>query len=260
MTDHHHDDPTPSDEHSSTGGDAPPADVTEGATAGAQGSDAAADAAQAAAAHAADEATDAADASVAAAGTGEGTTADQDTSEQQEHHGELLEEEPPDFEELAEQDGRTPGQLVEALEQAQSDRDDYLDALQRSRAEFDNFRRRSAREAAGARAAGVGDLAQELLDVLDDLDRTVAVAEQSSDEGLAAGITAVRRKLVDVLLSAGLERIDEAGVPFDATRHEAVQQVPAEEPVDEPEVHQVLRPGYVHGERCLRPAMVSVRQ
>lgn len=223
MTDHHQDDPTTADERPPAGGGATPADVTP---------------------------TDAA----------EGEAVGEHDVQADERHVELLEEEEPDYDELAEQDGRTPGQLLEALEEAQHDRDDYLDALQRSRAEFDNFRRRSAREAAGARAAGVGDLAQQLLDVLDDLDRTVAVAQESSDEGLAAGITAVRRKLTDVLLAAGVERIDEEGVPFDATRHEAVQQVEADEPVDEPEVAQVLRPGYVHGDRCLRPAMVSVRQ
>lgn len=166
----------------------------------------------------------------------------------------------PDWEQRATDDGRTAGQLLAALAEVQSDRDDYLDALQRSRAEFDNFRRRSAREAAVARAAGVGDLATQLLDVLDDLDRTVKVAENSSDEGLAAGITAVRRKLVDALLAAGVERIEEEDVPFDATRHEAVQKVDAEEDLDEPEVAQVLRPGYVHGDRVLRAAMVSVRQ
>lgn len=180
--------------------------------------------------------------------------------ERDETGAELAEEEQPDWDQRAEEDGRTAGQLLEALAEAQHDRDDYLDALQRSRAEFDNFRRRSAREAAGARQAGVGDLAKQLLDVIDDLDRTVTVAENSSDEGLAAGITAVRRKLVDVLVAAGVERIDEDGVPFDATRHEAVQQVPAEEPVDEPEVAQVLRPGYVQGDRVLRAAMVTVRQ
>jgi molecular chaperone GrpE len=172
----------------------------------------------------------------------------------------LAEEEQPDWTQRAEEDGRSPGQLLEALTEAQADRDDYLDALQRSRAEFDNFRRRSAREAAGARQAGVGDLATQLLDVIDDLDRTVTVAEDSSDEGLAAGISAVRRKLVDVLLAAGVERIDQSDVPFDARRHEAVQQVPADEPVAEPEVAQVLRPGYVHGDRVLRAAMVTVRQ
>ena len=173
---------------------------------------------------------------------------------------ELAEEEQPDWDERAVEDGRTAGQLLEALQEAQHDRDDYLDALQRSRAEFDNFRRRSAREAAGARQAGVGDLATQLLDVIDDLDRTVLVAQDSADEGLAAGVAAVRRKLVDVLLAAGVQRIDEEGVPFDATRHEAVQQVPAEEPVDEPQVAQVLRPGYVQGDRVLRAAMVTVRQ
>ncbi len=173
---------------------------------------------------------------------------------------ELVEEEQPDWDQRAVEDGRTAGQLLEALAEAQHDRDDYLDALQRSRAEFDNFRRRSAREAAGARQAGVGDLAKQLLDVIDDLDRTVAVAQDSSDEGLAAGIAAVQRKLVDVLVAAGVQRIDEADVPFDANRHEAVQQVPAEEPVDEPEVAQVLRPGYVQGDRVLRAAMVTVRQ
>lgn len=170
------------------------------------------------------------------------------------------EDQEPDWDKLAADDGRSPGQLLEALATAEHDRDDYLDALQRSRAEFDNFRRRSAREAAGARQAGVGDLAKQLLDVIDDLDRTVTVAQDSSDEGLAAGIAAVQRKLVDVLVAAGVQRIDEADVPFDANRHEAVQQVPAEEPVDEPEVAQVLRPGYLQGDRVLRAAMVTVRQ
>lgn len=192
------------------------------------------------------------------AGSGPAEQAEQ--AEQADAASELAEEEHPDWEQRATEDGRTSGQLLEALEEAQSDRDGYLDALQRSRAEFDNFRRRSAREAAGARAAGVGDLAIRLLDVLDDLDRTVKVAETSDDEGLAAGITAVRRKLVDTLLAAGVERVEDEGVPFDATRHEAVQKIDAEEDLDEPEVAQVLRPGYVHGARVLRPAMVSVRQ
>lgn len=157
-------------------------------------------------------------------------------------------------------DGRSPGELLVELEDAQRLRDEYLDALQRSRAEFDNYRRRTAREAASARAAGAGDLVTSLLDVLDDLDRTAEVAAGSADEGLAAGIRAVHRKLVDALMAAGVRRIDEEGVPFDATRHEAVQQVPAEQDVDEPEVAQVLRPGYVHNDRVLRAAMVVVRQ
>lgn len=190
----------------------------------------------------------------------QGTPASEATTDGDGSSHDLVEEELPDWDQRAADDARTPGQLLEALEEAQSDRDDYLDALQRSRAEFDNFRRRSARETAGARAAGVGDLATQLLDVLDDLDRTVKVAEDSSDEGLAAGITAVRRKLVDALVAAGVERIDDEDVRFDATRHEAVQRIDSDEQLDEPEVAQVLRPGYVHGDRVLRAAMVAVRQ
>lgn len=166
----------------------------------------------------------------------------------------------PDPEDRVALDPRSPGQLLVALEDAESSRDEYLDALQRSRAEFDNYRRRTTRETASARRAGVGDLAASLLEVLDDLDRTAEVATSSHDEGLAAGIAAVHRKLVDALLAAGITRVDEADVPFDATRHEAVQRIPADEPLDDPEVAQVLRPGYFHDDRCLRAAMVVVRQ
>jgi hypothetical protein len=122
----------------------------------------------------------------------------------------------------------------------------------------DNVLRR--RPLAGGATEVLADLAAKLLDVLDDLDRTSEVAETSADEGLAGGVRAVHRKLVDALIAAGVERVDEPGVPFDATRHEAVQQVPADEPVDEPQVADVLRPGYLHGDRVLRAAMVSVRQ
>lgn len=186
------------------------------------------------------------------------------TDEPGAHEGAAVSDDP---EERAAADGRSPGELLLALEAAQAERDqvaterdDYLDALQRSRAEFENYRRRATREAQAARGAGVGDLATKLLDVLDDIDRTAEAAAGSSDDALAGGIRAVQRKIADVLVGVGVERVDQAGVPFDATRHEAVQQVPAEEPVDEPEVAQVLRPGYLLGDRVLRAAMVAVRQ
>ncbi len=165
-----------------------------------------------------------------------------------------------DAERRAAEAGQTAGSLLLALEATAAERDEYLDTAQRSRAEFDNFRRRTVKEAASARQAGVGDLATRLLDVLDDLDRTATVAEASDDAGLAGGVQAVHRKLVDALVASGIERVAEVGVPFDPARHEAVQQVPADEPVAEPQVDQVLRPGYLLGERVLRAAMVVVRQ
>jgi len=180
------------------------------------------------------------------------------------HEGAAVSDDP---EQRAAADGRSRGELLLALEavraerdQVAAERDEYLDALQRSRAEFENYRRRATREAQAARGAGVGDLAARLLDVLDDIDRTAQAATDSSDDALAGGIRAVQRKIADVLVGVGVERVDEADVPFDATRHEAVQEVPAEGPVDHPEVAQVLRPGYLLGDRVLRAAMVAVRQ
>jgi molecular chaperone GrpE len=160
----------------------------------------------------------------------------------------------------ASEQGLTAGMLMVALEDSTIQREEYLDSLLRSRAEFDNFRRRTTREAAGARQAGMGDLAAKFLDVLDDLDRTSEVAAASDDSGLAGGVQAVQRKFVDTLTGAGIERLDAVEVPFDAARHEAVQQVPADEPGAEPVVATILRPGYLLGARVLRAAMVVVRQ
>lgn len=166
-------------------------------------------------------------------------------------------------------DGPVPGdpggdepagaELTAALAATQAERDEYLDALQRARAEFDNFRKRSAREAAAARGHGAGDLAMRLLEVLDDLDRTVEHAPKVEHDALVGGIAQIHRKLLDVLRGADIHRLDEVGVPFDPTVHEAVSRVEADEELPEPEVADVLRPGYRLGQRVLRPAMVAVR-
>jgi molecular chaperone GrpE len=169
-------------------------------------------------------------------------------------------EDQPDWAALAEVDPRSRAELLAELTEAESRRDEYLDDLRRARAEFENYRKRMLREAQQMRSAGTADLASRLLDVLDDFDRTLQAADTSEDEGLAKGVQLVHSKLTDVLTNAGLTRIDEAGVPFDPERHEAVQQVPADEPADEPVVAQVLRPGYEIGGRVVRAAMVTVEQ
>jgi molecular chaperone GrpE len=157
------------------------------------------------------------------------------------------------------EDPRTREELLVAAHEAERQRDEYLDDLRRSRAEFENFRRRTGREAATARDAGRGDVATALLDVLDDLDRTLAASEDSADPGLAKGVSLVAEKLSGTLASLGLIRLEPLGDPFDPSLHEAVQQIPADEPTDEPVVESTLRPGYRLGERVLRPAMVVVR-
>jgi molecular chaperone GrpE len=156
------------------------------------------------------------------------------------------------------EDPRSADELRAELEAAETARDEYLDDLRRARAEFENFRRRTTREAAAARGAGRGDVAAALFDVLDDLDRTVQASEGSPDETLAKGVALVADKLQRALDGQGLVRIADTGVPFDPEVHEAVQQVEADEPGDHPVVATVLRPGYRLDDRVLRPAMVVV--
>jgi len=165
-----------------------------------------------------------------------------------------------DLEALADADPRSKAELLGELVVAENKRDEYLDDLRRSHADFENYRRRVLREGAAQRDAGKADIAAPLLEVLDDLDRTLAAADDSSDKDLAKGVALVASKVTTTLTRVGLERIEATGVPFDPNVHEAVQQQPADEPTDEPVVVQVLRPGYRLGQRTLRPAMVVVEQ
>jgi molecular chaperone GrpE len=165
-----------------------------------------------------------------------------------------------DLDALAASDPRSKGELVAELEAAEHKRDEYLDDLRRSHADFENYRKRVLREGAVQRERGKADVATPLLEVLDDLDRTLEAAEGSSDPGLAKGVSLVAEKLVGALHGVGLERIDTTGVAFDPTQHEAVQQQAADTPGDEPLVTAILRPGYRLGDRVLRAAMVVVEQ
>ncbi len=164
-----------------------------------------------------------------------------------------------DLDALADADPRTRAELYGALLEAEAQRDEYLDDLRRARAEFDNYRRRVMREGASQRDSGKAEAFGSLLEVLDDLERTVEASEGSDDPSLAKGLQLVASKLVSAVGSQGLTRIDAVDAPFDPNEHEAVQQQPSDEPTDEPVVTQVLRPGYRLGDRVLRPAMVVVR-
>jgi molecular chaperone GrpE len=168
-------------------------------------------------------------------------------------------DQPIDPEALAETDPRTRGELYGALLTAEAQRDEYLDDLRRARAEFENYRRRVMREGVTQRDAGKADAISGLLDVLDDLARTVEASEGSDDPSLAKGLQLVASKLVAALGSQGLTRIDAVDEPFDPNYHEAVQQQPGDEPLETPVVAEVLRPGYRLGDRVLRAAMVVVR-
>lgn len=162
----------------------------------------------------------------------------------------------------AEDDPRPREELLAALAEAERQRDEYVDHLRRERAEFENYRRRSARERLEALDRGAEQVVSGLLGVLDNFGLALGAAEASDDEGLAKGVQMVHNELLATLTNAGLEEIPGVGVEFDPEQHEAMMQVDAAEElgreVDEPVVTEVLRSGYRYKGRVLRPASVKV--
>jgi molecular chaperone GrpE len=155
---------------------------------------------------------------------------------------------------------RDPAELAAALAEAEAQRDEYLDHLRRERAEFDNFRKRNAKERLEAMDRGIQSLVTELLGVLDNFGHVLAAAEDSPDESLAKGAAMVHEELTGVLSRFGLEDVPGEGSPFDPQWHEAMMRVAADDGIEEPVVAEVLRTGYRFKGRVLRPASVSVAQ
>jgi len=146
--------------------------------------------------------------------------------------------------------------VVDDRSDIERQRDDYLDALQRLQAEFENYRKRVARTSDDAVSRATGDLVVKLLPVLDAFDLAQAhFANALSDEALA--LSQARGLLLDTLAKDGLERIGDVGVPFDPQVHDAVAHVEGDD--GEQVVDEVLRAGYRWKGGVLRPAMVKVK-
>lgn len=139
--------------------------------------------------------------------------------------------------------------LIETLEQTTAQRDEYLATAQRLQADFDNFRKRSAADAATRVESGVGRLAEALLPVLDACDAAALQGDES--------VNAIRNQLVTVLEREGLEAIASTGAPFDPNLHEAVIHEAGDG--GEPTVAEELRKGYAWKGKVLRAAMVKVQ-
>jgi molecular chaperone GrpE len=149
--------------------------------------------------------------------------------------------------------------LVEALRQ----RDEYLDDLRRLQAEFDNYRKRMARQGEELTERAAAAVLERMFPVLDALDLARSHAGEPTDAvaaQLAEALGQIASLARDALAREGLDRIDEVGVAFDPSVHDAV----AHDPSDEGDqagvvVAEVLRPGYRLKGRVVRPAMVRVR-
>jgi molecular chaperone GrpE len=136
-----------------------------------------------------------------------------------------------------------------------TERDEYLALAQRTQADFENYRKRVARESAAAQERGVAKLCKELLPALDNLDRALDAAAQ--DDPLLDGVRLVRAELSAGLGRVGIESFGAAGDTFDPVQHEAVAQQPVEG-APSGSVVEVYQLGYRLGANVIRPARVLV--
>ena len=153
---------------------------------------------------------------------------------------------------VTEEEQRGESLDVEAL---QAERDQLFDRLQRLAAEFDNYRKRNAREQLALSERANERLVKELIPVLDDLGRALEAASEHEEAKLEEGVRLVHRALADLLAKEGLAEIETDG-KFDPHVHEALLSQPSDQ--EEGSVIEVVQKGYKLGDKVLRPARVVV--
>lgn len=160
----------------------------------------------------------------------------------------------------AEPEAPIPALEAPTVEQLVGEIEELRDRHLRLAAEYDNFRKRTARERLELKARAQAELVAMLLEALDDLGR-VAHLDPATTTGsdVIAGVELVERKLLRLLTGVGLERIAETDVSFDPTQHEAMGAVPAAGPEQDHTVAVVFQVGYRFAGQLLRPARVQVR-
>jgi molecular chaperone GrpE len=165
----------------------------------------------------------------------------------------------PDEDDAAEIEGD-----LDELVQTAAQRDQYLALAQRTQADFENYRKRVARESAAAQERGMASLAKELLPALDNLDRALAeagkdTAARADGDPLLQGVRLVRSELSAALARAGIESFTPVGEVFDPSLHEAVATAQqSSNGAQSGTVVEVFQPGYRLGASVIRPARVVV--
>ena len=152
-------------------------------------------------------------------------------------------------------DGEAEGDAQDVIEKLIAQRDEYLDQLQRSRAEFINFRKRTESERMKLGEIVSANTLAQFLPVIDDFDRAMtAVPDEEREGSWVSGITMIRKKLQGILERAGVSEVPGVNEPFDPAYHEAVASDPGSSGEAVVEVYQK---GYRIGDTLLRAAMVK---
>jgi molecular chaperone GrpE len=154
----------------------------------------------------------------------------------------------------------TPGQEVDNVAELQRQRDEYYDRLLRKTAEFDNYRKRIERERQAQAESAAADLLQELLPLVDDLERALKSESADGSDAYRRGVELILKRLEDTLRRRGVRPIEALGADFDPNYHQAVAYEPAPEKDArrDGEVIEEFGRGYMLGDRLLRPSMVKV--
>jgi molecular chaperone GrpE len=149
--------------------------------------------------------------------------------------------------------------LDSLLREAQAQRDEYLDLAKRTKADFENYRRRMAAEVQVAQARGKVEVAREVIEAVDNLERALEAAGEGDGEGLAAGVEMVLGGLRETLARNGVEALDPQGEKFDPQWHEALS-TQAVEGTESGLVTSVMQKGYRLDDQLIRPARVVVSE
>lgn len=144
------------------------------------------------------------------------------------------------------------------LDKVRAERDDYLNLLKRTKADFENYQKRMQKERQQERQYMYGPLLFDLLPILDNLQRAIDAATQAGEtSSLVDGVVLVQKQFLDLLKRYQVHPIEAEGKPFDPHLHQAMMQQPSAE--HEPNtVIQVIEQGYTTHDRVLRPAKVIV--
>jgi molecular chaperone GrpE len=149
---------------------------------------------------------------------------------------------------------------LDELAETRRERDEYLELAQRTKADFENYRKRVAKETSEALARGKAEMARQLLPALDNLERALTAGRDSSAHGaLVEGVAMVRDELHSRLESAGVESFDPTGDKFDPQLHEALSTMPREG-IESGIVLETVEKGYRLNGQVLRAAKVVVSQ
>ncbi|MBA4420381.1 MAG: nucleotide exchange factor GrpE [Anaerolinea sp.] len=137
---------------------------------------------------------------------------------------------------------------------------EFLDGLQRERADFANYKKRVERDHVQSTQDTAGRIAKKYLPVLDDLERALKARPHHGEGHVwSQGVELIYKKLQSILESEGMSEIKAEGQPFDPTRHEALTQEVSDKH-QSGEIIEVIQKGYMIGERVIRPALVRVAQ